>query len=197
MLLCEGKNAFQSSGAVVNSLQAREPFAVPAEGDDMGGAGLRSGGNELAIDLYQGIVVFPAVEGPLDATQSAVVFRGSGNRTGEAEGFDSGDFARMKEVDALQSEVCGAFGEFPEGEVIEAPAADGLGVRHEGRRVESVVFPPGAQIDEQDPEDGAADESQDDKQGESDLDIPSHQVDGDGSPVEGCHDNDDHGSHEE
>ena len=154
-------------------------------------------GNEFAIDLYQSIVVFPAVESPLDATQSALVFRGSGDRTGETEGFDGGDFIRMKEVDALQSEIRSAFGEFPEGEGVEAPAADGLGVRHEERWVESVVFPPGAEIDEQDPEDGAADESQDDKQGERDLDVPAHQVDGDGVPVEGCHDDEDRGSHEE
>jgi len=163
----------------------------------MGGAGLGSSRNELAIDLYQSVVVFPAVEGPLDAPQSTVVFRSSGNRTGEAEGFDGGHFARMKEVDALQAEVRGAFSEFPEGEVIEAPAADGLGVRHEGRWAESVVFPPGAEIDEQDPEDGAADEGQDDKKGERDLDVPAHQVDGDRVPVEGCHDEEERGSHEE
>ena len=134
VLFRQGKNSLQSGGAVIKSLLARETFAIPAEGDHMRDAGLRGGGNERTVDFDQGIVVFPPVEGPLNASESALVFWSSSDRAGEAEGLDRGDFVGVKKIDALQSEVRSAFGEILKGEGVEAPATDGLGVRHEGRR---------------------------------------------------------------
>ena len=197
MLFRQGKNSLQSGSAVFNSLPGRESFAIPAEGDDVGNAGLCRGGNELTIDFDEGIVVLPAIEGPLDASQSTLVFRGSRDGTGEAEGSDGGDFAGVEKVDALQSEVRSAFGEILEGEGIETPAADGLGVSHEGRRVKLLVFPPGSEAGEKETDNATAEERQDDEEGERDMYFLSHQVDGDGLPVEGCNDKDHCSSHKE
>ena len=197
MLFRQGKNSFKSGGAVIKPLLARESFAVPAKGDYMRDAGLRGGGNKFTVDFDQGVVVLPPVESPLDASQSALVFRGSSDGTGQAEGLDGSDFAGVKKIDALQSEARSAFGEILKGEGIEAPATDGLGVRHEGRRVKSVVFPPGPETGEQKTDNDPAKESHDDEKGERDVDFLSHEVDGDGFPVEGRNDKDYRGSHKE
>ena len=197
MLFRQGKNSLQSGSAVFNSLPGGEPFAIPAEGDHVGNTGFCGGGNEFTIDFDEGIVVLPAIEGPLDASQSTLVFRGSSNGTGEAERPDGGDFAGVKKVDALQSEVRSAFGEILEGEGIEAPATDGLGVSHEGRRVKSLVFPPGSEAGEKETDNNTAEERQDDEERERDVDFLSHQVDWDGFPVEGRNDKDHCGGHKE
>lgn len=75
----------------------------------MRGSGFSRRGNECAIDLFQRVVMFTAVEGALDATQSALVFRSSGHRAGETEGSDGRDLVGVEEVDAAESDLQGLF----------------------------------------------------------------------------------------
>ena len=130
--ICQGEQAFQARGAVIEAFLLRNAVSVSGEGDHVGRFGFRCGGDELAVDFDQGVVVFPVVEGAFDAAQSALVFRSGGDGAGEAEGRDGGNFFRWKEIDSTQSDLDGLVTKLLQREGIKAPSTDGLAEGHGG-----------------------------------------------------------------
>ena len=128
----QGKKALQAHGAVFEAFLLRNAVSVSGEGDHVGRFGFRRGGDELAVDLDQGVVVFPAVEGAFDAAQSALVFRRGGDGAAQAEGRNGGNLFRRKEIDSTKSDLDGLVTKLLQREGFKAPSTDGLAEGHGG-----------------------------------------------------------------
>lgn len=124
-LFGEGQDAFQASGAILQTRFVVEAIAVTGETNEAFEAGGGGFFQPLFIYLRKLVMMFKAVKGPGNATDA--IHQGKADHgTGEAVLFDGGEIFRIEKVNGGQAHLLDGAAEVVERDLIVAPAADGV-----------------------------------------------------------------------